>query len=199
MVEEWSWNPAVQVRHRWTVTPLAKAKERDASCADVLATQRKTTANSINARARARAKEKEGARLTRTAPPSSRASVATVARKATNVADCGKRLAEARDEKVHAVDGTPSTATAAVEDTGEIDEAGICGRWSDDDDSGVDTSETWVLSVEGSELPADAEFFPLDSACEENTCSTCFGSFECAVEKREWSFDSFRQEGDGVI
>ena len=26
-----------------------------------------------------------------------------------------------------------------------------------------------------------------------------FGSFECAVEKREWSLDSFRQESDGVI
>ena len=48
-------------------------------------------------------------------------------------ADCWKRLAEAKDKKVHAVDGAPSIATvAAVEDTGEIDEAGICGNYSDE-------------------------------------------------------------------
>ena len=42
-------------------------------------------------------------------------------------AECRKRLAEVKDKKVHAVDGTPSTATvAAVEDT-EVIEAGICG------------------------------------------------------------------------
>ena len=42
-------------------------------------------------------------------------------------AGCRKRLAEGKDKKVHAVDGAPSTATvAAVEDTGEIDEAEIC-------------------------------------------------------------------------
>ena len=36
-------------------------------------------------------------------------------------ADCQKRLAEAKDNKVHAVDGTPSTATvAAVEETEEF-------------------------------------------------------------------------------
>ena len=47
-------------------------------------------------------------------------------------ADCRKSLAEAKDKKVHAVDGTPTTATvAAVEDTEEIDEEGICGDWSD--------------------------------------------------------------------
>ena len=57
-----------------------------------------------------------------------------------------------------------------MEDTGEIDEAGICGCWSDDDDSGVDTCEAWLLSVEGNNMPADAEFLPLDSACEEHTC-----------------------------
>ena len=59
-----------------------------------------------------------------------------------------------QDKKVHAVDGGPSTATvAAVEDTGEIDEAGICGCCSDDDDSGVDTSEAcsecgWVTTCQ---------------------------------------------------
>ena len=77
----------------------------------------------------------------------------------------------AKDKKVHVVDGAPSNATvAAVEDTGEIDEAGICGCWSDDDDSGIDASEAWVLSVEGKNKPVDAEFLPLDSACEEHTC-----------------------------
>ena len=78
-----------------------------------------------------------------------------------------KRLAEAKDKKVHAVgtDGAPSTATvAAVEDTGEIDEE--C--WADD--NGTDTSEAWVFSVEDNDVPADAEFIPLDSPCEEHTC-----------------------------
>ena len=43
-------------------------------------------------------------------------------------ANCRKRLADAKDKKVHAVDGAPSTATvAAVEYRWEIDEAGICG------------------------------------------------------------------------
>ena len=85
-------------------------------------------------------------------------------------ADCWKRLAEAKDKKVQAVDGVPSTAmVAAVEDTGGIDDAGICGYWSDDDDSGVDTSKAWILSVAGNNMPEDAQFFPLDTACEEHT------------------------------
>ena len=29
---------------------------------------------------------------------------------------------------------------------------------------------TWVLSVEGNNKPVDAEFLPLDTACEEHTC-----------------------------
>ena len=33
-----------------------------------------------------------------------------------------------------------------------------------------DTNEAWVLSVEGNDKPVDAEFLPLDSACEEHTC-----------------------------
>ena len=99
--------------------------------------------------------------------------------------------AEAKVKKVHASDGTPSTATVAAEedtevideagidtvvideagiDTEVIDEAGICGDWSDDEDDGVDLKVV-VISI----------------------------PFECAVEKREWSFDSFRQESDGVI
>ena len=54
------------------------------------------------------------------------------------------RLPEASDrcerrEQVHAVDGAPSSATvSAVEDTGDIDEAGICEGWCDDDDSGAE-------------------------------------------------------------
>ena len=55
-------------------------------------------------------------------------------------------------------------------DTVVIDEAGIGGDWSDDEDDGVDTSGGWVLSVEGNNKPVDAEFLPLDSACEEHTC-----------------------------
>ena len=138
---------------------------------DVPATQRKT-ASSITAKAKARAKESQRVlRLTRTVPPSLKASVAIVARKATSVQIAWKRLADPKDKKVHAVDGAASSATVAVvEDTGETDEAGLCGSWSDDDDSGVHTSEAWVLSVEGNNIPADAEFLPLDSACEEHTC-----------------------------
>ena len=85
--------------------------------------------------------------------------------------DCRKRLAEAKDKKVHAVGAAPSTATvAAVEDTEVTDEAGISGNCSDDENNGDDGNEAWVLSVEGNDTPADAEFFPLDSACEEHTC-----------------------------
>ena len=73
-------------------------------------------------------------------------------------ADCGKRLAEAKDKKVHAVDGAQSTATvAAVEDTEVFDEAGICGDCSNDEDNRVDTDEAWVLSVKCNDKPVDAE------------------------------------------
>ena len=63
---------------------LARAREWDASCADVPATQRKT-ASSIKPRARAKAQErKRVARLTRTLQPSLKASAAIVARKVTS-------------------------------------------------------------------------------------------------------------------
>ena len=150
MVEEWSRNPAVRVRRRWTLMVLAKAKERDALCADVPATQRKTTPTDKNS------------------PAKSEGECRHCGKKGHKWADCRKRLAEAKDKKVHGVDGTPTTATAtAVEDTEEIDEAGNCGDWSDDEDNRVDTSEA---RVEGNNKPVDAEFFPLDSACEEHTC-----------------------------
>ena len=68
MVEEWRRNLAAQVRHRWTLTPLAKAKERDSSCADVPAMQQRT-ASSSNVVARARGREGQTTRLT-TVPPS---------------------------------------------------------------------------------------------------------------------------------
>ena len=41
---------------------------------------------------------------------------------------------------------------------------------SDDQNNRDDTSEAWALSVEGNDKPVDAEFLPLDSACEEHTC-----------------------------
>ena len=75
------------------------------------------------------------------------------------------------------------------EDTEVIDEAEIFGLCSDDEVNGVDTCEAWVLSVEGNNKPADAEFLPLDSACVEHTCPLNFseggrdlGSLDCAVE-----------------
>ena len=79
-------------------------------------------------------------------------------------ADCRKRLAEAKDKKVHAID--------AVEDTEVIDEARIATNpdCSDDENNRDDTSEGWVLSVEGNDKPVDVECLPLDSACEEHTC-----------------------------
>ena len=87
------------------------------------------------------------------------------------LAGCRKRLAEAKDKKVHAVDGAPSTATvAAVEETEVIDEAGISGNCSDEENNSDDGNEAWVLSVEGNDKPVDAEFLPHDSACEEHTC-----------------------------
>ena len=89
------------------------------------------------------------------------ASVVTVARKATS-----GQTAESVWQKRKTRKSTPSTATvAAVQDTEEIDEAGICGE-----DNGVDTSEEWVLSVEGNNKPVYAEFLPLDSPCEGHTC-----------------------------
>ena len=54
----------------------------------------------------------------------------------------------------------------------------------------------WVLSAEGKDKPADAEFLPLDSACEEHTCPWNFAEggrdlgLKCTVEKRERSLDS---------
>ena len=66
---------------------------------------------------------------------------------------------------------------AAVKDTEEIDEGGICGDWSDDEDNRVDTSEAWVVSVEGNNKTVDAEFLPLHSACEEHICPWNFA--EC--------------------
>ena len=57
--------------------------------------------------------------------------------------------------------GSPSAATVvAVEDTVEIDEEG----WPDDD---TDTDN---------DMPADAEFFPLDSVSEEHTCPWSFAA-----------------------
>ena len=74
-------------------------------------------------------------------------------------ADSRKRLVEARDKKVHAVGEAPSTATvAAVEETEVIDEAGISGDCSDDENNSDDGNDAWVLSVEGNDKPADAEF-----------------------------------------
>ena len=81
---------------------------------------------------------------------------------------------------------------AAVEDTGEIDEE--CECWPDDDDSGTDTSETWVLSVEGNNMTVDAEFLPVGSACGGHTCpwsfaeGTTWATRMCGSE-REWSLD----------
>ena len=87
-----------------------------------------------------------------------------------------------------------------------IDEAGICGSWSDDEDDGVDASEAWVLSVVGNNMPADAEFLPLDSACEEHTCPWNFvegrrdlGPSNVQLRNANGLVNSFRQECDGVM
>ena len=202
-----AWEPNSASATPMVVNAVGKGKGKNASCWDVPATQRKT-ASSIKVRARARAKERQRVPLTGTAPPSSRVSVATVARKATN----GQSARSVK--KDHAVDGAPSTATvAAVEDTKEMDEAGICESWSDDDDSRVDNSEAWVLSVEGNNMPVDAkflpfntEFLPFNSAFEEHICpwnSAQGGRDLCPsnvqLRNANWSLNSFRQESDGVI
>ena len=144
-----------------------KAKKRDASCADVPVTQRKT-ARSVKVTARARAKERQEVPLTRTVPPSSRVNVATLARKATN-------------------GWTAGSVWQTLGDTRDFDQAGICGS-SSDDDSGVDTSLKHGFCVEGNMMSVHDELLPLDSACEEHTCPWQFWSFECAVVKREWCF-----------
>ena len=61
------------------------------------------------------------------------------------------------------------------------------------------------LSMEVNSKPADAGFFPLDSACEEHTCpwnfaegGRDFGSLECAVEKLKRSLNSCTK-ADGVV
>ena len=60
-----------------------------------------------------------------------------------------------------------------MEDTEVIDEAGIAtnpdGRDFSEENDSADGNEAWVLSVEGNDKPTDAEFLPLDSACEEHT------------------------------
>ena len=67
-----------------TPMDVDKAKERDASSADVPATQRKT-ASSMKPKAKARAKERQRVpRLTRIVPPRFNARVAVVARKVTS-------------------------------------------------------------------------------------------------------------------
>ena len=86
-------------------------------------------------------------------------------------ADCRKRLAEAKDKNVHDVGEAASTATvAAVEETDVIDEAGISGGCSVEENNSDDGDGAWVLSVAGNDKPTDAEFLPLDGVCEEHTC-----------------------------
>ena len=76
MGEELSQNPTVRASPRWMLTPLARARVKDASSVGVPATRPKI-AGSTKAKAKARAKGKERARLTRTVAPSSRVSAAT--------------------------------------------------------------------------------------------------------------------------
>ena len=134
----------MQVQRRWMLlqSARARARERDASCADVPATQRKT-ASSLRPRGKAQDKGKaKNAPPDKNTPAKFEGECCRCGKKGHKWAECRKRLAEVKEKKVHAVDGTPSTATvAAVEDMEEIDEAGMCGDWSDDEDDGVDTSE----------------------------------------------------------
>ena len=79
-----SESKTVQVQRRWMLIQSARARERDASCADVRATQRKTASSTKpRARPRTRAKRRTPS-LARTLQPSLKASVATVARKVTS-------------------------------------------------------------------------------------------------------------------
>ena len=63
----------------------AVGKREGKGCSADVPTTRRKIASSTKARAKARVKGKEKARLTRTAPPSSKTSASTVAKKATNV------------------------------------------------------------------------------------------------------------------
>ena len=94
------------------------------------------TASSFKLRARAKAKERQRVpRLTRTLQPSFDGECRHCGKKGHKWADCRKRLAEAKDEKFHAVVGALSSTVAAVEDTEVIDEASIRGDCSDEEDN----------------------------------------------------------------
>ena len=179
---EWSRNPAAQVRHRWMSTPLAK--ERDASCADVVATERKT-----------RARVRQRTRLTRTVPPSLKVTVAIVARKATSGQTARsvwqkrktrkstplmerRRLRQWRQWKTQGgsmmqefVGVGPMMTTAEL----TIPNHGLGKQQA---------SGCWVR-------PGRQRLWRTHLSMELCCKWTWFGSFECAVENREWSLDSF--------
>ena len=71
MVEEWSRNPAVEMRHRWMLTPYGKDKGNRMLRVRTSRPRSRKTASSIKPRAKARAaRQRRRPRLTRTVPPS---------------------------------------------------------------------------------------------------------------------------------
>ena len=187
MVEEWSRKQPVQVQRRWMLMQSVGARERDASCADVPATQRKT-ANLTKPRARPRARANRRTPPDKNTPAKFEGECRHCGKKGHKWADCRKRLTEVKDKKVHVVGETPSTATvAAVEETVVIDETRISGDCSDDENNSDDGNEAWVLSVEGNDKPA-------------HTCPWNFaeGGRDLGPSNVQ-TLNCFRQESDGVV
>ena len=170
MVEEWSRSQTVRTRRRWTL--WCQQKQGKGMLRVRTSGSRSEDCKFNQAKGKGQCKGKTKSTSTDKNTP---------AKFKVECRHCGKkchkwgRLLEAlgsseRQESPRR-DGAPSTATvAAVEDTEVIGEAGICGDCSDDENKRDDTNEAWVLSVEGDDKPADAEFLPLDSASEEHTC-----------------------------
>ena len=117
--EEWSRNPAVQMRHRWMLTPLAKAKATGCFvCGRPGHAAKDCKLNQGKGKGQGKGKSKSTT-TDKNSPAKFEGECRHSGKKGHKWADCRKRLAEAKDKKVHAVDGAPSTATvAAVEDTG---------------------------------------------------------------------------------
>ena len=125
------------------------------------------------AKTRARSRERQRARLAGTAPPILKVSAATVARKPISGQTAGSVWQKRKTRKSTQLmeHGRLRRKTQGRLMKQELVGVGPMMM----DDSGVDSCEAWVLSVEGNNKPVEAEFLPLDSACEEHTCLWNFG------------------------
>ena len=130
MVDGWSRKQPAQVQRRWMLMQSAREKGCFV-CGRPGHAAQDCKFNQAKGKALGKGKAKN-AEPEKNTPAKFEGECRHCGKKCHKRADCRKRLVEVKDKKVHAVDGTPLTATvAAVEDTEVIDEAGICGDWSD--------------------------------------------------------------------